>query len=239
MRSAKIVRVTLVVGFGTITLATAGLFSYLYGNGPDGMLNLLFRRPVSEPTTEEYAVYSAFLDKFFSSDQPFRADQTIGPNNVIFVVGETVRMENESAPLLPLQVAALGSADAGDDFFRQNTRAWPLKPRFRADVKWRLVNRDLMVRASWANGEKLFAPPGEVPPGYWLPHQSRDGPFPDQPAVSGVIEMTRIGMDYKHRAAILYYNYRCGILCGQSGWAAIHKIKGAWRADYFGSSIVY
>src|SRR5215813_10714398 len=64
-------------------------------------------RPVTEPMAEDYAVYSAFLDGFFSSNQPFKADQIIGPDSVVYVVGETLPIRSPGS-ILPLDIVALG-----------------------------------------------------------------------------------------------------------------------------------
>lgn len=68
------------IGLGFAAIATL----YSYGGLP--LIIKIVDRPVGEPTAEDYAVYSAFIDGFFSSDQPFRMDQQIGPNSVVYVV---------------------------------------------------------------------------------------------------------------------------------------------------------
>jgi hypothetical protein len=217
-------------------LATAALVIYLYGL-PQPLTSFL-RRPITEPMSEDYAVYSSFVDGFFSSKQPFRADQSIGPNSVVYVVGETLPMRNPGS-ILPLEIVALGPEDMGEDFFRQNTRSWPLQSRFNTSLSTAIAGRDMAHRATWFGTEELFEPPQKGDEGKWLPNASPTGPFPETPRVSGVLQFSRAGFTRRKRLAMLYYSYRCGVLCGQSGWVVLRKDAGSWSIERFGSSVVY
>src|SRR5215467_5769442 len=136
-------------------------------------------RAVTEPTAEDYAVYSAFVDGFFSSNQPFKADQIIGPDSVVYVAGETLPVRSLGS-ILPLDIAALGPEDMGEDYFRQNVDRWVLEPRFRTRLRVSIVGRDLAHRAAFAGAEGLFHPQKGAPR-KWPPHASPNGPFPDAP----------------------------------------------------------
>lgn len=208
--------------------------TYLYG---PPLLTSFFHRPVTEPTSEDYAVYSAFVDGFFSSSQPFKADQSMGVDSAVYVVGETSPMRHADS-LLPLDVAALGPEDMGEDFFRQNTQSWLLEPRFNTTLRVSIVGRVMAHRAAWAGAEKLFERP-EGDAVKWLPHASPTGPFPETPRVSGVLQLSRAGFNRRRTLALLHYTYRCGVLCGQSGWVVLHKAGGSWRIEQFGSAVVY
>lgn len=148
-------------------------------------------------------------------------------------------MRNNSSPILPLSVAVLGPEDMGQDFFRQNTKPWNLEERFHTHIKCDLVDQKLLYRAAFAGSQELFAPPNTGDAAKWLPHASPAGPFPDNPKVSGVLQFSRIGFDHSRTRGILYYYYRCGILCGQSGWAALRKAHGEWKLDQMGAGAVY
>jgi hypothetical protein len=158
----------------------------------------LLNRTVEEPATEEYAVYSAFVDGFFSSDRP-GAGRSIGRDSVVYIASETLQMKNPGS-ILPLDVAVLGPNDMGEDFFRQNAQPWHLQPRFHARSRVLLIG-------------------GERAP--------------------GVLRLSRIGLNRRGTLALLHYSYRCGWLCGQSGWVVLHKAEGSWRIEQFGSGAIY
>ena len=208
---------------------------YLCGLPPAASL---LRRPVAEPTPEDYAVYSAFVDGFFSSNQPFRADQSISQDNVVYIVGETRQMRSPGS-ILPLEVVALGPNDMGDDFFRQNTHTWLLQPRFHTKLRVVLVGSDMAHRAASFGTEELFEQPKKGEELKWLPQASPAGPFPDNPRVSGVLQLSRAGFNWRGTQALLNYSYRCGVLCGQSGWVVLQGAGGDWRIKQFGSGVVY
>jgi hypothetical protein len=157
----------------------------LYSRGMLPILPFWWQRPITEPSSEEYAAYSGFVDDFFSSNQPFRSDQSISTDNIVFIAAETLTTRNASDPILPLQVAALGSEDTGQDFLRQNARSWRLEPRFRTHLKCEVVDKEMAHRAASSGAEELFASPEKGDAGKWLPHASPAGPFPGNPRVSG------------------------------------------------------
>jgi|ERR1035437_5507385 hypothetical protein len=221
------------VPFFALTVVTV---VHMYGLPP--VIAALLSRPVTEPTSEDYAVYSAFVDGFFFSDQPFRADQSISQDSVVYIVGATLQMKSPGA-ILPLDVVALGPNDMGEDFFRQNTRTWRLQPRFHTRLGVLLVGNDMVHRAGPFGMEQLFEQPKKGGELKWLPHASPAGPFPDNPSVSGVLQLSRAGFNRRGTLTLLYYSYRCGVLCGQSGWVVLHKTGGNWRIKQFGSGAVY
>jgi hypothetical protein len=90
-----------------------------------------------------------------------------------------------------------------------------------------------------SGGEELFERPKKGEEFKWLPHSSPTGPFPETPEVSGVLQVSRAGFNRRQTLAMLYYRYRCGILCGQSGWVALQKSGGNWRIQQFGFGVVY
>jgi hypothetical protein len=200
---------------------------YLYG--PPFIASLLHRQ-VTEPAAEDYAVYSGFVEGFFSSNQPFKADQSISQDSVVYVVGETLPMRNADS-ILPLEVAALGPRDMGEDFFRQNEHSWLLQSRFRRSLRISIVGRNMLHRAAWAGAEEMFKPPQKGEARKRLPHANPAGPFPEAPNVSGVLQLSRVGFNRRKTLALLYYSYRCGVLCGQSGWVALHKVGSSWQIE--------
>jgi len=202
-RFVKLVALSLAV---VVLLLVVVVFAlYLHGGLP--LFIRLANRPVSEPTTEEYAVYSAFIDNLFSSDQPFRLDQEITPDSIVYIADETIRLYT-SHPLPPLLgVDAFGP---DQDFYQQNVRPWRLRPSFHTRMKWALVR------------------PGAA------------GPFPENPAICGVLHFSRVGFDWRRRTAMLDYQYLCGLLCGQSGDEVLLQQKGKdWQVKSWGGAVVY
>lgn len=191
------------------------------------------------PSSEDYAAYSGFVNDFFSSSQPFRADQSISLSNIVYIAAGTLTIKNTSDRILPLEVAALGPEDMGQDFFRQNAKSWLLEARLHTDLKFDVVDKQMLHRAAVSGSEKLSAPPKKGDAGKWLPHARTAGPFPENGKVSGVLQLSRIGLDYGRTHGIVYYVYRCGVLCGQSGWATLQKMHGVWKLDEMGGGVVY
>lgn len=86
------------------TVATTGALGagfVLYSLGMLPTHPFWWERSLMAPSSEDYAAYSAFMDDFFSSNQPFRIDQDIGPNNIVLVASETLTSRNPSDPILP------------------------------------------------------------------------------------------------------------------------------------------
>ena len=152
------------------------------------------------------------MDGFFFSDQPFRANQSISQDSVVYIVDETLPMKDPGS-ILPLDVVALGPNDMGEDFYHQNTQSWRLQPRFHTRLGISLVGSDMLRHA------RSFPA----------------GPVPDNSSVSSVLQLSRAGFNRKGTLALLYYSYRCGWLCGQSGWVVLHKTDGNWSIREFGS----
>jgi hypothetical protein len=212
----------------------------LYSRGSLAIHPFWWQRPVMAPSSEDFAAYSGFVDDFFSSHQPFRADQSISPDNILYIAAETLTMKNTWDPILPLEVAALGPEDMGQDFFRQNAKSWLLEARFRTNLKFNVVDKQMLHQAAISGSEELFAAPKKGDDASkWLPHASSADPFPGNPKVSGVLQLSRIGLDHTRTRGMVYYVYRCGVLCGQSGWATIRKVHGLWRLDEMGGGEVY
>src|SRR5262245_55137666 len=115
-----------------LLLATS-IAATVYVCGLPQSITLLLSRSAAEPDSEDYAVYSAFVDGLFSSDEP-GADQSLERDEVVYVAGET--LENISPTSVPpLDVAALGPIDMGEDFFRQNAHTWRLQPRLQTRLR--------------------------------------------------------------------------------------------------------
>jgi hypothetical protein len=220
------------------TLFGITVFAIVYVYGLPPAVTALLNRSVTEPTPEDYAVYSGFVDDFFFSKQPFRADQGINRDNAVYVVTETRQMKSPGA-ILPLDVAALGPADMGEDFFRQNAHSWHLQPLFHTRLRVQLAGRDMLRYASEFGMEGLLEKPKKGEDLEFLPHASSVGPFPDNPSICGVLQLSRSGFNRRRTLALLFYSYRCGALCGQSGWVVLHKTQGAWRITEFGPGAVY
>lgn len=222
----------------TNTVAVVVVF-VLYQRGLLPIHPFWWQRPVTAPSFEDYSAYSGFVNDFFSSSLPFRADQRISPDDIVYITAETLTMKNSSDPIVPLEVAALGPEDMGQDFFRQNAKSWILETRLRTDLKFDLVDKQMLHRAAQSGSEELFAPPQKGDAGRWLPHASPTGPFPENPKVSGVLQLSRIGFDHARTRGMVYYVYRCGVLCGQSGWATLRKTDGVWNLDEMSGTAVY
>jgi hypothetical protein len=183
--------------------ATVGAIVYVYGL-PTAITSLLSRN-ITEPTSEDYAAYSAFVDDFFSSKRP-GAEQFIGHD--VYIASETLEMKNPGS-LLPLDVAALGPSDMGEDFFRQNGHTWQLQPRFHTRMRIRVDNET-----------------------------SRSaGSYQDQPPC--VLQLSRIGFNRRRSLALIYYSYRCSALCCSSGWVVLQKAEGNWHIKQFGAGFIY
>ena len=225
--------------FGGAATATITFGLVLYSQRMLLVQPFWWQRPLVPPTSEDYAAYSAFVNDFFSSKQPFRADQSIGPNNIVLLVSETLTIKNPSDPILPLGVVALGPEDMGVDFFRQNAKSWQLEARFLTHLKCIVVDKHMLYRAANAGSEELGDLTKKGDEGKWLPHASPTGPFSENPQVSGVLQFSRLGFDHSRNRCLVYYYYRCGVLCGQSGWAALCRIRGEWKLDEMGGGAVY
>ena len=223
-------KAALVVGLsiGVGVVAIAGL--YLYGGLP--LFIRIVNRPVGPPTDEEYAVYSTFIDSLFSSDQPFRMDQQISPNSIVYILNRTYHFENLH-PLPPLLgVDAFGP---DQDFYLQNKKSWHLQPNFHTRIRLELVPPEATNGMGRVDREPLSRGRSK-----WLPHPIPRGPFPERPEVSGVLQLSRVGLDWRRRTATLSYLYECGLLCGQSGGGVIlEKQGGQWRVTNWGFGSVY
>jgi len=184
----------------------------LYLHQAPPLLIRLVNRPACEPTEEEYAVYSDFIDSLFSSDQPFRTDEQIGPDSLLYIIDETapLRSFHRLPPVPPLLgVDAFGP---DQDFYQQNARPWHLKPSFHPRMKWAL------------------APAGAT---------NRAGEFRDA-AVRGVLQLSRVGLDWRRHTGTLSYTYRCGMSCGQSGEGVLlQKVGEHWHVRTWGWAVVY
>jgi hypothetical protein len=68
---------------------------------------------------------------------------------------------------------------------------------------------------------------------------NRAGEFPDA-AVCGVLQLSRVGLDWRRRTGTLNYTYRCGMLCGQSGEGVLlQKVGKHWHVRTWGLSVVF
>jgi hypothetical protein len=112
--------------------------------------------------------------------------------------------------------------------------------RFRTNLKFEIVDKQMLHQAAISGSEELFAAPKKGDDtSKWLPHAGPASPFPGNPKVSGALQLSRIGLDHTRTRGMVYYVYRCGVLCGQSGWATIRKVHGLWRLDEMGGGEVY
>lgn len=220
-------------------LAVTGSFAailvvviYVYGGLP--LIIKLVNRPVSAPTAEEYALYSDFIDSLFSSDQPFRMGQQIRPNSIVYIEDTTSYLENFH-PLPPLLgVDAFGPSQ---DYYQENNTPWRLQPRFHTRLKWALVRPGAMdFTASFENWMRSV----KKDPSKASPYPKASGPFPESPKVCGVLQLSRVGLDWRRRTAKLSYTFMCGVLCGQSGnGVLLRKIGKHWQVTYWGTGAVY
>lgn len=221
---------TLVVTGSLATILVVAI--YAYGGLP--LIVKLVNRPVGAPTAEEYAVYSDFIDLFFSSDQPFRMDQQIGPHSIVHIVNETAYLEHFHPLPPPLGVDAFGPEQ---DYYQQNQKPWHLQPRFHPRMKWALVRQGGM---DFANSFKSWMRSVEKDPSKAFPYPKPEGPFPGNPDVCGVLQLSRVGFDWRRRTATLAYTFICGALCGQAGNDVLLRKDGEhWRVTYWGTGTVY
>jgi hypothetical protein len=192
-------------------LLAVGCVIVAYVNGLPVFLLTLLDRPVADLSQEDYKVYSAFVDDFFPSPKKGGISE-IDPGNEIPVSNETLSFKNESAPVLPLNVVALGAEDAGRDFFRQNTTRWPLQPRFSANRKVVLVGNSTPHGPMWNVT-------GEAP--------------------SCRLWISRVGFSRNRKQALLYYHFACGSSCCSSSWVLLTKDADRWKIKDFGAGIMY
>ena len=220
---------SVVTGSLGIILAVA---IYAYGGLP--LIIKLVNRSVSAPTAEEYAVYSDFIDSLFSSDQPFRMDLQIDPNSTVYIEDTTSYLEN-FRPLPPLLgVDAFGP---GQDYHQQDATPWRLQPRFHPHMKWALVRPRAI---DFATSLKTWMRAAEKDPSKALPYPKPSGPFPENPEVCGVLQLSRVGLDWHRRTATLAYTFMCGALCGQTGNdVLLQKIGKHWQVTSWGTGAVY
>ena len=198
----------------------------------------LIRRGVTEPGPEDYAAYSAFVDDLFSSDQLLRADQKSDNRSIVYIQRTTLKMQSPGS-VIPLEAASLGSVDVGEDFFRKNSRSWNLEPRLFPKRKVLLVSEEKVKRATGIGIADLYTQGTKEDERKRLLHPRSEGPFPEDRSASGILQLSRLGFDRRGSVALLYYNYRCGALCGQSGWVALRKTQGDWQIAQFGKGVVY
>jgi hypothetical protein len=197
---------------GLLVLFAAGMATaHLYGM--PSFIAALLSRPVSGLTEEDYRVYSGFVGDLFSSEHAVNIPK-IGPGGTIFVAEQTISFRDRFSDFLPLGVAALGPEDMGRDFFRQNNQSWRLQPNFRSNQKLVLVDGDKHTSRSVASLGK------------------------DQQG-SCVLKVSRAGFNRRGGLALLYYDYRCGASCCQSGWAVLEKNGGRWAIRQFGPGAIY
>jgi hypothetical protein len=211
----------------------------LYSRGMLPIHPFWWQRPVMAPSSEDYDAYSGFVNDFFSPSQRFSAVQSISPDSIVLIAAETLTMRNTSDPILPLEVAALGPEDMGQDFFRQNAKTWHLEARFHTRVKVFVGDKQMLRRGTTSGIEELFAPPKKDDAARRLPPASPARPFPENPKVSGVLRLSRIGFDHSRTRGIVYYDYSCGSLCGQAGWATLRKVHREWVLEEMGPGLVY
>jgi len=134
----------LVSAVGAFLLAALGL-AIINSYVPLPLVTWLLSRPTTGLSERDYAVYSGFIDGFFFTETPaghLRNDLVRGPDNAILVADRTLQVKNASADVLPLYVAALGPREMGNDFFRQNARAWRLQLLFQPDHRIVMVSSD-------------------------------------------------------------------------------------------------
>lgn len=206
----------ILIAAGLVAISSSSAFFYVYGL-PSAIKSLLSRR-VSSLSTVDYAVYAAFLDEFFSADEPFWGGNYISGNTLNIAV-ET-RPTGSPPSILPLEVVALGPDEMAEDLFRQNSQTWQLRPYFHTKFKVLLVSKGMLRSA------RMFRP---------KPNEKTPTDMPD----SGVLELSRVGFDRKGTCALLYFNFRCGWLCGRSGWVVLNKQAGNWRIKQFGPGAIY
>ena len=172
-----------------------------------------FELPVSDVGTEEYRVFSAFLNDFLQREQQHGNYQK---SEKLKIVNETF-VRHDPGAVIPLDVVSLGSEQMGRDFYRKNRKRFSLRDEFQTTVKVELVSNGYAEKVSW-NG---FDP------------KTRD--TADSP---GVFALSRPGFNGDHSEAILYYWLRCGGVCGQSGWVLLKKVDDTWHIERFGTGLI-
>lgn len=115
---------------------------------------------------------------------------------------------------------------------RRNSQSWRLEPRFHTTLGVSLVGDGIAQRAV------SFERPSNAEEDKGMPYAS-SAPFADNSKLSGVLRLSRAGFNLTGNLALLYYDYRCGALCGQSGWVVLHESGRNWQVRRFGSGVVY
>jgi hypothetical protein len=172
---------------------------------------------VSGPSREEYTVYSAFIKELAASKQLFGSEQLGDPELALAIVDKTVVAKNDSTAVLPLDFAAIGTEELGQDYFQQNAKSWRLEPRFEIPFKYGLISADTIDRKPL---DSSVSPAG---------HRR----------VSGVLRLSRVGFDRKRIHGLLSYSYECGALCGRAGIVMLQKNESGWSVKEFGKTLVF
>ncbi|HXH50426.1 MAG TPA: hypothetical protein VNM47_13875 [Terriglobia bacterium] len=104
-------------------------------------------------------------------------------------------------------------------------------------MKWALVRPGAM---DFANSLESWMRSVEKDLSKAFPYPKPEGPFPEKPEVCGVLQLSRVGLDWRRRTATLAYTFMCGALCGQSGNnVLLQKIGKHWQVTYWGLAAVY
>jgi hypothetical protein len=180
----------------------------------------LSQRHIERPTSEEYAVYSAFIEDFLRSQKVLQTQNKEISKGIVYVTGKTMRMQNPGS-ILPLEVAVFDAEEMGRDFYRQNSNSWPLEPRFQGVVKVVLVGTPL---AKGLRSEQA------------LDSKPRLCDFGDAIETYGNFDLSRVGFNRNQDMALLSFTYKCGALVGaRGGLVGLEKSFGSWRVKKYGS----
>jgi hypothetical protein len=206
-------------GIGVLVIAgtTVGLAIYLaFGNAISARL---FHERVTEPDPEEYAVFSGFLNGFFSSNRwfPFLA---VDHSGLVYLENTSISMPSPGS-ILPLDVVALGSEEMAHDFYRKNRSSWPLRQAPESPTRIVIVSRTSSLVARRSLEARHSRP--------------RFCEFGDPDKSFGLMRLSRPGFNHRKTLALLYFTYYCGPMGGQGGWVLLAKAGGRWLVKTYGS----
>jgi len=172
----------------------------------------------SEPTSDEFAVYGAFLTRL-STDWPrhvvHSAPDRFALANRSSELSDNSYREHISAELQPYppekaeppeRVIGFCGWICGHDFMRKNLRSWQLKPEPKEQFAFEILPISITTT-------------------------------PTQLGVR-IVTVSRPGFDLRHQRAVLDFGFNCGhdgsldqegLMCGESGQALLEKVNNVWR----------
>lgn len=205
----------LILLIGLLTLATGTLAS-LHGSAPPQPSTAAKRAEPFQIEDEEYAVYSALINKDLkdSEGQERRKD-----------AGERVLIINESTSLWEGFVV-----DESKNFFEELKRSsQELQPETVNDLQVKSNDTSKLERKFSIKIKYLLVKDEEIDAlfkddvmGGWEAFHRK------YPKSSGFLTLSRVGFNEDKTQALVYKGWSCGGLCGGGSYILLTKKKGVW-----------